>query len=464
MHKKLKSHQQFNSSFYRIPDIIITIISVFVSLLVSSFILKENIPVTSRLLGFILLAILIWSLLFEYLKLSRISGTGAFKIILFRILNLEIAGLIILVLFYYAIGIKAFPVFTLFIFGVLNMAGLFSYRIISRFLLKRDKSTKKRLQYIILLAGESAEKLITKILEHKEWGIRISGIVTSSEIIQTKFDAVCKVFPENVNLKNLLQADDIDELIWCKKTSDRKELGEIAEMCHELDINFKIQSVLNYQSGFNTSVSYLDNIPLLTVEKTRKNSVVPLIRSFMEMLFALLLLFFVSPILIVVSAAVSATSKGPAIYKQARVDKTGRRFYIYKFRTVTLETEVVEQHMDEGNIERYIFNMNDGPQMTLIGKLLKKSGIEIWPQLFNVIKGDMSFFGPCLEYIKDIEKSELLHYDNIAAKPGLICSKSKDTLNSESDFDRDVQYMESWSVRNELRLFVHFVKSIFFSK
>jgi lipopolysaccharide/colanic/teichoic acid biosynthesis glycosyltransferase len=174
-----------------------------------------------------------------------------------------------------------------------------------------------------------------------------------------------------------------------------------------------------------------------------------------------------SPIMLLIALGIKLTSRGPVIFKQERVGLRGRKFYIYKFRTMI-------QNAEELKVKLLALNESDGPafkikndpRITPVGKLLRKTGLDELPQLFNVLKGEMSLIGPRPPLPSEVEKYERWHLKRLSVKPGITCTWQIIPNRNEVIFDNwmklDIQYIESWSIKTDLKLFFRTIKTIIY--
>ena len=164
--------------------------------------------------------------------------------------------------------------------------------------------------------------------------------------------------------------------------------------------------------------------------------------------FIFIVIFSIIPVWIVIAIAIKATSKGPVIFKQERVGKDGKLFKIYKFRT--MKSTDVAFDTDHAVIE------DDNPSVTAVGKILRKLKIDETPQLFNILKGDMSFIGPrplMPVYLEEYEEWEKHKFDVKPGLSGLAQVSGNGYLEKKGRSYYDVYYAENISFKLDVKLF-----------
>ncbi|MGH8902974.1 MAG: sugar transferase [Egibacteraceae bacterium] len=184
---------------------------------------------------------------------------------------------------------------------------------------------------------------------------------------------------------------------------------------------------------------------------------------FLDVVIASLALIVLAPLLAVIAALVRATSPGPALFRQVRVGYLGTRFVMLKFRTMYEENDDrLHQSYVSGMLTAKdglysgpggLFKLYEDPRITRIGGFLRRSSLDELPQLFNVLRGEMSLIGPRPALPWEVELYKSYHYLRFRVKPGMtglwqISGRSKLTMNEALDLD--VRYVQSWSLRLDL--------------
>jgi exopolysaccharide biosynthesis polyprenyl glycosylphosphotransferase len=305
------------------------------------------------------------------------------------------------------------------------------------------------------------------MIEHREWGFRILMIITDSGVIKKKFGSAIRIYPDKINIKNILDIDIIDEVIYCNSNIDDEKLRNMIEVCEEIGVTLRIQSEIAPVSVSNTQMTHFQHIPFVTFRTIPKNTFSVIWKSFSEFWVSFMIIFILSPIMLLIAVLIKLSSKGPIIFKQERVGLRGRKFYIYKFRTMVQNAEKLKANLEDLNeSDGPTFKIKNDPRITPVGKFLRKTGLDELPQLFNVIKGEMSLIGPRPPLASEVEKYERWHLKRLSVKPGITCTWQIIPNRNEVVFDKwmklDIQYIDSWSIKKDLQLFFQTIKTVIY--
>lgn len=173
------------------------------------------------------------------------------------------------------------------------------------------------------------------------------------------------------------------------------------------------------------------------------------------------------PFLAIVAIAIKLESKGPALFKQKRVGRFGKEFYMYKFRSMDLNAEDrLKDLLKYNETNEGMFKMADDPRVTKVGKFIRKYSIDELPQLINVIKGEMSLIGPrpCLS--RELKSYKNWHYVRFATLPGLTGLWQVSGRSSIKDFDKavslDYQYINNWNIGLDISILFRTIPAVLF--
>ena len=210
--------------------------------------------------------------------------------------------------------------------------------------------------------------------------------------------------------------------------------------------------------------------PMLVFRVTPDLSWALLVKNVMDRLGALLGLMLLSPVLIMIAAAVKISSPGPVIFKQQRAGRHGRPFTMYKFRSMRSGAEMEQEELRTFNqMSGPVFKIENDPRITAFGSWLRRSSLDELPQLLNVLMGDMSLVGPRPLPLYEVNNFKLTaHRRRLSMKPGLTCLWQIGGRNIVRDFDDwvrlDVEYIDNWSLWLDIRILLRTVPVVIFGK
>ena len=179
-------------------------------------------------------------------------------------------------------------------------------------------------------------------------------------------------------------------------------------------------------------------------------------------------LFLLSPVIAIVACAVKFTSEGPIFFSQKRVGKNGQLFDMYKFRSMVVNAEELKEKLAHQNeMSGPMFKMKDDPRVTKVGKFIRKTSLDELPQLWNVLKGDMSLVGPRPSLPKEVKQFEKWMYKRLTVKPGLTCYwqvSGRNNIDFEDWMKLDISYVEDRNLWIDIKLIFKTVFVLFGDK
>ncbi len=194
-----------------------------------------------------------------------------------------------------------------------------------------------------------------------------------------------------------------------------------------------------------------------------------LIKRFMDIAGSIVGIFFTILMYPFVAIAIKLESKGPVIFKQERIGKNGRRFTLYKFRSMYEDAEErLSQLKDKNEMQGLMFKMEDDPRITKVGRFLRRSSIDEFPQFFNVLKGDMSLVGTRPPTVKEFEQYNVHYRRRLSITPGLTGLWQVSGRSDIKDFDEvvrlDLEYIDRWSLGLDIKLILQTVGVVIFGR
>lgn len=173
------------------------------------------------------------------------------------------------------------------------------------------------------------------------------------------------------------------------------------------------------------------------------------IKKLLDLILALILVILLSPLMIIIAIMIKIDSKGPVIFKQIRSGKNNKNFTLYKFRSMTCNNNLYDTSVED--------------QVTKVGKILRKTSLDELPQLFNILKGEMSFIGPrpwILDYAKYFTKHQMRRLEVLPGITGLAQCSGRNNLGIIERIDIDVEYVENMSLFLDIYIVLKTIKSV----
>jgi len=333
---------------------------------------------------------------------------------------------------------------------------------------KRYRSKGFNYLNVVLIADTSSLPFIESMLEHKEWGYKIVAIFTSAEVIQKKYEEKIIILPEDFIevLNDLMEVDMIDEVLYIKSKVLPSEIRKIVRPCEELGVVFSVMyrdEKLTLSNAVRTEIS---SYKFLTFINVPHNTYALGVKKIMDIFGSLLGIIILSPVMILMGILIKTSSPGPIIFKQPRVGLRGRQFQLYKFRTMVVNADELKKELEDLNeADGPAFKIADDPRVTKIGKFLRKTGLDELPQLFNVLKGEMSLIGPRPPLPEETTQYERWQLRRLSVKPGLSCfwqvKPDRNSIKFEKWMELDLAYIDNWSLRLDFVILLKTIKTIF---
>ncbi len=343
---------------------------------------------------------------------------------------------------------------------------LLKERIIREFLRHlRDKGRNLRNLLIVGDDGKSIEKIITEIQKDHYIGLKTVGVLAVKGLHHSHGDAV-PCFGKISDLSEVLDMVIVDCVMFLSGSSANEEtMKDAIWRCKErgLEVWLKLDTFGSHLSGVVTAES-LNDLSFLNFRTGAQNFAALVIKNILDRLISLVLLILLSPVFLVVAILIKATSNGPVFFKQHRVGVNGRRFVIFKFRSMVNNAEQLKEGLRKNNeMKGPVFKMKNDPRMTPLGRLLRKASIDELPQLWNVLRGEMSLVGPRPPLPLEIKHYQGWHRRRLSMKPGITCYWQVEGRNRIGDFDEwsktkegqgaagewvrlDLKYIDNWSL------------------
>ena len=392
---------------------------------------------------------------FDMYSSKRTSRT-AYEI--FNIIKANTVGLLAVMVVLFAINIPDFSRGMVGIFYGFNIVAESFMRKGVRHVLRYVRRKGYNLKHMLLVGySRAAEEYINKITSNQEWGYEVYGILDDRVPVGAVYKGV-KVIGGIEMLSEVLEEGTFDEIGITLSLSDYDLLESIVNICEKSGVHTKF--IPDYNSVI-PSRPYLEDLDGLAVVNIRRVPLTNLlnraIKRLMDIVGASVAIVLFSPIMLVAALGVKLTSKGPLIFKQERVGLHNKPFQMYKFRSMELQPE---------EDEKKGWTKKNDPRVTRIGKILRRTSIDELPQLFNVLKGDMSLIGPRPERPLFVEKfkEEIPRYMiKHQVRPGITGWAQVNGYRGDTSIRKrveyDLYYIENWSITFDLKiLFLTFFK------
>ena len=324
-------------------------------------------------------------------------------------------------------------------------------RLFIRAILRSVRKKGYNLKHILLVGySKAAEQYIDRIKQNPQWGYDVQGILDDNIARGTVYKGV-KVIGSTGNLEYILPENKLDEIAITLGLEEYYKLNKIVAECEKSGVHTKF--IPDYGNIIPTK-PYTEDLLGLPVINIRyvplSNTFNALIKRLTDIIGAVICIIIFSPVMLVSAILVKTTSKGPLIFKQERVGLHNTPFQMYKFRTMYVQTE---------EEERKGWTQKNDPRVTSVGRFLRKTSLDEFPQLFNVLKGDMSLVGPRPERPQYVEKfrEEIPRYMiKHQVRPGMTGWAQVNGYRGDTSIrkriEHDLYYIENWTLGLDIKI------------
>lgn len=347
-----------------------------------------------------------------------------------------------------------FLTFFIFAFGF-----LFSWRFALRLSRRWDlvKGIPKR-KVLILGAGSVGRKLQTQIVEQVEFGLKLVGFLDDDSQKQARQEDILGGTPDAREVITRLQVDDV---VIALPRSAYHQLNQVATELHDLPVRVWVIPDYFSLSLHQAKVEEFAGIPMLDLRAPALDEHQRMVKRAFDLIVTILMLPPVLLIIGVISLAIRTEGPGPIFFRQKRVGENGRLFNMIKFRSMVPNAEnmkhLVESHLDDGKV---IHKKPDDPRVTKVGRFLRRTSMDELPQIFNVLKGEMSLVGPRPEMAYLVEKYEPWQRKRFAVPQGMtgwwqINGRSDKPMHLHTE--EDLYYVQHYSIWLDIQILVRTV-------
>jgi len=420
------------------------------------------IPLDSYLTAVLLIAI-IWIVIFSWSGLYNIGGPRKLVKEIFRVILACSTGLMFIVILIFArreLFDSRFIVLAAWILAICYVSfGRILVRIVQRLLYTYRIGIKK---VIIVGANKTADSLISYFSQNKSYGF---------EVVKRLRDFDLNTASE---LAEFLRIKEVDEIIQADPNLSKTETIRLYDFADEHHLSFKYAADLLETKVRKTEFSELAGIPLMEVKKTPLEGWGRIIKRLFDIIISLALIIIISPILILVALIIKLESHGPIFFSKLddgsplrRVGTNGKLFRYFKFRSMIDKrdnwryNELADRNLRS---DGPLVKIKDDPRVTKVGKFIRRTNLDELPELFLVLKGDMSLVGPRPHLPEEVAKYEKHHKKVLDIKPGmtgLAQISGRSDLSFEEEVKLDTYYIENWSILLDLTILMRTPMAIF---
>jgi exopolysaccharide biosynthesis polyprenyl glycosylphosphotransferase len=457
-------------------DLVLTTVAFLLAWWLRSHVLPQVFPEAfptelyplSRYLGLLPLVLAIWTFLLVARESYTSRRTVALAVEAWHVFQVVGGGVLTLAAAGWLLRLDFVSRPFLLLFGVINLVFLLGEKLALRLSARHVRSRGLNFRTLLLVGINPRSGEIARIIEeHPHWGLKVLGFVAPNGTFPETVDGL-PVLGRADDLPGILQRLVVDEVVFVLSRRQLEEFEESFLLCSELGIRTRVALFFPHMRA-RVILEELEGIPLLTFTNT-PGAIFPLfVKWLFDAVISATLLVVLSPLFLALAIAVKLSSRGPILFRQTRCGLNGRRFTLYKFRTMY---QGADQRLDEvahlNEVNGPAFKARKDPRITAVGRWLRRWSIDELPQLVNVLKGQMSLVGPRPPIPAEVERYQRWQRRRLSMKPGITGLWQVSGRAGIGEFDDwiefDLRYIDQWSLWLDFKILLKTIPAVLFAR
>ncbi len=316
-----------------------------------------------------------------------------------------------------------------------------------------------RYHYLLIVGcGPRAREMAALIEESRGMGLRLIGFIDPDfgDAPAARLGGY-EVFPLD-ELVRILHKWVVDEIIFAVNMQELAQLEHVIQHCADVGVKTRVQLEFLPAAYSRIYVEKFRHMPLLSLSSAPDSELRLFFKRVLDVVISGISLVVLSPLMACIAALIRVTSPGPVLFQQTRCGLGGRRFTLYKFRSMINNAEQLRAELHQLNeLDGPVFKISDDPRITPVGRWLRRFSLDELPQLWNILRGDMSFVGPRPAVPEEVDQYEDWQKRRLRMRPGLTCTWVLEGRN-QLDFKRwmqlDLSYINNWSLWLDVKIFL----------
>ena len=347
----------------------------------------------------------------------------------------------------------------------------FAYRHLRMWLWRRGINIRR---VLVVGAGTAAQRIMKDIVERPELGYKLQGYVAESGDTPASPSWRVPVKASNgsgpqrlgglKDVQRVIGMQDLHEVIVALPATHHAQILGIIDSCREFGVDFKLVPDL-FEMRFNeVRIDAVNGVPLIGVKDLALQGFNLFIKRMLDVLLAIGALIVAAIPMLLVAMAIRLDSPGPVLFRQRRVGKGGREFVCLKFRSMGQDAEQrLQELLDRNEADGPLFKIREDPRLTRVGKWLRRTSIDELPQIFNILRGEMSWVGPRPPTPSEVARYSDWHHKRLDVTPGLTGLwqvSGRSDLTFDEMVKLDLYYAENWSLNVDTMIILRTVPAV----
>lgn len=395
---------------------------------------------------------LIWVALFNYRGAYSFQRFTSLASEIKIVLKTVFMGTLILIGLNFLIRPGYIPRTVAVLFVGVNFALLSLEKVLSFYVAKViRKRGYNRKTVLVVGTGGQAKRFMEAIKGNFSWGLDIVGFLDATPEMVGRIIFGKLVLGSYDDILAVMHTYQLDEVIITVSTRRMKEVRNVLEVCEREGVQVRIISNFLGEIAKKIRADVIYGLPILSISYVPDNQIALTIKRGIDILGSLIGLVLLAPVYLITAVAIKLTSPGPIFYQWNVMGFNKASFTSYKFRTMVVGADAMKKDFQCRNeMTGPVFKIKNDPRITPIGRILRKFSLDELPQLWSVLKGDMSLVGPRPAGPHELKRYESWQRRKLSIKPGLTCLWQVAGRNDISDFNEwvrlDLEYIDNWSL------------------
>ncbi|MHC1742410.1 MAG: sugar transferase [Syntrophobacteraceae bacterium] len=424
----------------------------------------------------LLLVLIIWYLTFTYFRLHENRRWRRYRPYFFELAKCVMISVGILVFMLFVLRIRDFSRLLLGIFFLVDLCFL----AVSGWLVFKFKEARRKKQYftsfaLVIGTKLAAKDYIERLHESPEGNYRVLGCLTlNPALVGTTVTDGVSVIGTVDDLEHILRRQVVDEIVFSIPTDRVPDVEKYLVMAESTGIKIRIlphwhfrQFLAHRPKFYAMYFEEVQEFPTLVFAARSKRHGALFVKTLFDYFIGTVALIITLPLMAFIAVAIKFSSPGgPILFVQERLGLYGRTFLLYKFRTMIPHAETMHQQLAGLNeADGPAFKVKDDPRVIpRVGRFLRRTGLDELPQLFNVLRGEMSLVGPRPPIAEEVDRYELWERRRLSMKPGLTCLWQLQPNRNRIPFRRwlemDLEYIDNWSLWLDLKIILKTLRAV----
>jgi len=328
---------------------------------------------------------------------------------------------------------------------------------------------RNRKRVILIGTGTRTKKFIDTVNKNFSWGLDIIGLLTGDKEKVGRLIYGVKVLDIYSNIESILKEFNPEEIIITLSTKRFDKLREVLEICEREGVKIRLNSDFFGKLVKNVQVDKVFGLNIITIDMIKHSETKLLIKRIIDIVVSSLTLILFLPFMAIAAIGILISDGLPILYNWNVIGKDKKQFRSWKFRTMVKNADQLKNKLAVKNeMNGPVFKIKNDPRIIPFGKFLRKWSIDETPQLFSVLKGNMSLVGPRPAGPHELNNYQSWHRRKLSVRPGITCLwqvKGRNKINNFDDWVKlDLEYIDNWNLLLDIKILLKTIPAVLFGK